>query len=230
MARIDDLRSNLNAVRVRIAAAEKAAGREPGSVTLLPVTKFHPASDLGLLAELGVTEVGENREQEARKKAAQFPEVHVTMIGQLQTKKANAVARWAHAVHSVDSAELARKLDHGMELALERGDRTGDVLGCFIQFSADGDTSRGGAVEADIVEIAQVISDAQFLRLRGLMVVPPLDADPAEVFTRARALTDALGSDLELSAGMSGDMEEAISAGSDIVRVGTDIMGRRPIA
>lgn len=230
MARIDDLRSNLNAVRARIAAAEKAAGREPGSVTLLPVTKFHPASDLGLLAELGVTEVGENREQEAREKAAQFPDMHVTMIGQLQTKKSNAVARWAHAVHSVDSAELARKLDHGMELALERGNRTGDVLGCFIQLSADGDTSRGGAVESDIAEIAQVISDAQFLHLRGLMVVPPLDADSVEVFTRARALTDALGSNLELSAGMSGDMEEAISAGSDIVRVGTDIMGRRPIA
>lgn len=230
MTRIDDLRANLAAVRERISAAEHAAGREKGSVQLLPVTKFHPASDIALLHELGVTDVGENREQEAREKSAELADIRFHMIGQVQTKKANAVARWAAACHSVDSEKLARGLDRGMALALERGDRSAGVLDCFIQISADGDTSRGGAPVDEVPHLAEVVREAEHLRLAGVMVVPPIGADAAEVFTRARAVADSLGDGMLLSAGMSADLEDAVSAGSDIVRVGTDILGKRPQA
>ena len=220
MTRLDDLRDNLAAVRARIDAA--AGDRH---VRLLPVTKFHPSSDLKLLLELGVTDVAENREQEARAKAADVPDMNIHMIGQIQTKKANSVARWAASVHSLDSVRLAEALDRGVALALERGDRT-TPLPVYLQLSADGDTARGGVTEQDLPELFDVVRAAENLQLRGLMVVPPLGVDPAPVFARARQLSAGM----ELSAGMSADMEEAIAAGSDIVRVGTDVMGPRPLA
>jgi len=220
MTRLDDLRDNLAAVRARIDAA--AGDRH---VRLLPVTKFHPSSDLKLLLELGVTDVAENREQEARAKAADVPDMNIHMIGQIQTKKANSVARWAASVHSLDSVRLAEALDRGVALALERGDRT-TPLPVYLQLSADGDTARGGVTEQDLPELLDVVRAAENLQLRGLMVVPPLGVDPAPVFARARQLSAGM----ELSAGMSADMEEAIAAGSDIVRVGTDVMGPRPLA
>ena len=155
------------------------------------------------------------------------------MIGQIQSKKANAVARWAAQVHSLDSVKLAHGLDRGMALALERGDRTTDTLPCLIQLSDDGDTARGGASYDDVPEIIEAVENSEHLRLDGFMVVPPLDADPETVFRRARALVDDtsahLGRDLILSAGMSGDFETAIACGSDLVRVGTALLGPRPV-
>lgn len=229
MTRIDALRANLSQVKDRIAAAEAAAGRPSGSVQLLPVTKFHPAADIALLAELGVTDVGENREQEARSKSGELPGMNFHMIGQIQTKKANSVARWASACHSVGTVKLVEALDRGVRNALDNGSRTGP-LDCFIQWSVDGDLDRGGAVESDLPELASAIRQSPGLTLAGLMVVPPIGADPGEVFRKAKALVDGLGEGLRLSAGMSGDMEAAISSGSDIVRVGTDILGHRPVA
>ncbi|GAB3940623.1 YggS family pyridoxal phosphate-dependent enzyme [Corynebacterium tapiri] len=233
MDRLEELRSSYQRVQERLRAAEQSAGREPGSVELLPVTKFHPASDVALLAELGVSDVGENREQEARQKAAELPNMRFHMIGQVQTKKANAVARWAHSCHSVDSIKLANALERGVALAIERGERT-ETLSCFIQLSADGDTERGGVTAEGLDEVADVIESAEHLLLAGVMVVPPIDSDAGEVFTRARSLVDALaqriGRNLRLSAGMSGDLEEAVAAGTDVVRVGTDILGKRTVA
>lgn len=235
MARIDQLRENLTTVQERINAAEAAAGRELGSVQLMPVTKFHPVSDLRLLAELGYGQVGENREQEARGKQAEFPEAEIHMIGQIQTKKANSVARWASAVQSLDSIRLADALERGMALALERGDRPAEknLLPVFLQVSADGDTARGGVTDVELDALAEHVIAAEHLALAGLMVVPPLDADAGEVFQRVRARVDQLGQrfgkPLRLSAGMSADMEEAIAAGSDLVRVGTAILGTRPV-
>lgn len=229
MTRRDELAANIAAIRARIDAVS-APGQQ---VQLLPVTKFHPAEDLALLLELGITEVAENREQEARDKAAAVPGVRIHMIGQIQSKKANSVARWAGAVHSIDSEKLVTGLSRGMELALERSDRTDADLPCFIQLSADGDTSRGGAGAADVEKLATAVLAADHLRLAGVMCVPPLDSDPAEVFSFARALTDRLAEQLDqkllLSAGMSSDLETAVTSGSDIVRVGTGILGDRPV-
>lgn len=225
---------NLKRVQSQIREAERAAGREPGSVTLLPVSKFHPVEAIREVAACGITMVGENREQEAREKAAMLDDgCGIAMIGQIQSKKANSVARWAAEVHSLDSVKLANGLDRGMALALKRGDRTSDTLPCLIQVSADGDTSRGGITREDLDELVAATEDATHLHLKGFMVVPPLDADPRAVFEELRSLTDEyserLGRNLVLSAGMSGDFETAIACGSDIVRVGTAVFGPRPV-
>ena len=229
VTRREELRANLDRVRARIDAAAVAAGRDPADVRLLPVTKFHPASDLELLVELGAVDVAENREQEARAKAADVPAARIHMIGQIQTKKANSVARWAATVHSVDSVRLAEALDRGVALAVERGDRPAGVLPVYLQLSADGDPARGGVREEDLAELVDTVHAADNLELRGLMVVPPLGVDPDPVFARARTLCSDLGPEFELSAGMSADLENAVAQGSNIVRVGTDVLGSRPL-
>lgn len=230
MTRKQQLQENLERTRADIAEIAKNAGRP--APELLPVTKFHPAADVALLAELGITDVAENREQEARAKAAELPQMCFHMIGQIQTKKANHVARWAQSVHSLDTEKLARALNRGVGNALQAGEREGK-LPVFIQLSHDGDTARGGVVYADVDVLVGVVEELDNLELRGFMVVPPLDAEPVEVFARVRKLCDEvsgrLGRKLLMSAGMSADMAVAIAAGSDIVRVGTGIMGPRPL-
>lgn len=229
-ARLAELERGLANTRAQIAELAEAAGRP--APRLLPVTKFHPAEDIALLSQLGVTDVAENREQEARAKAEQLPEMRFHMIGQIQTKKANHVARWAHSVHSLDSEKLAHALDRGVELARERGQRS-ENLPVYVQLSYDSDPSRGGAAWDTAEDLLRVVEDLDNLDLRGIMVVPPVEADAAEVFAVARQLADELGEKLghalELSAGMSADLREAIFAGTDIVRVGTGIMGTRPV-
>ena len=231
---MSDLARNLDTVRQQIRDAERAAGREEGSVALLPVTKFHPVERIIELASLGVVLVGENREQEARDKAAALEgRCGIAMIGQIQSKKANSVARWASEVHSLDSLKLAHGLDRGMALALERGDRTGETLPCMVQLSYDGDTARGGAHLDDVPATVAAVEESEHLEMAGFMVVPPLDSQPREVFAQARSLTDdyaaKLNRNLRLSAGMSGDFVDAIECGSDIVRVGTALLGPRPV-
>lgn len=236
MSRKDEIKTNLERTLAAIARLADAAG--VAAPQLLPVTKFHPAEDVALLAELGVTDVAENREQEARAKAEQIPQLRFHMIGQIQSKKANHVARWAHSVHSLDSVKLAEGLDRGVRLALKRGERDsktedGTVLPVFIQISYDGDTSRGGIARENLDELVDAVEALEHLRLTGLMVVPPLDTDAGEVFAAVRGLADAVGDRLgramKLSAGMSADLPAAIAAGTDIVRVGTGVMGPRPL-
>ncbi|MDK8468671.1 YggS family pyridoxal phosphate-dependent enzyme [Corynebacterium accolens] len=228
--RKQELADNLAATKEHISAI--AAEHERPAPQLLVVTKFHPAEDIALLAELGVEDVAENREQEARLKAQELEQLRFHMIGQIQTKKANHVARWATSVHSVDSVKLANALDRGVSLAKERDQRESN-LPIFIQVSADGDTSRGGVVREEMDEVIETVEKAGHLEFAGLMVVPPLDADAQEVFSTVRAdvdrLSERLGRQLKLSAGMSADMDAAIAAGTDIVRVGTSIMGKRPV-
>ncbi|MCG7234134.1 MULTISPECIES: YggS family pyridoxal phosphate-dependent enzyme [Corynebacterium] len=228
--RKQELADNLAATKEHISAI--AAEHERPAPQLLVVTKFHPAEDIALLAELGVEDVAENREQEARAKAQELEQLRFHMIGQIQTKKANHVARWATSVHSVDSVKLANALDRGVSLAKERGQRENN-LPIFIQVSADGDTSRGGVIREELDEVIESVEAAEHLEFAGLMVVPPLDADAREVFSTVRAdvdrLSERLGRQLKLSAGMSADMDAAIAAGTDIVRVGTSIMGKRPV-
>ncbi|MGO1799442.1 YggS family pyridoxal phosphate-dependent enzyme [Corynebacterium casei] len=225
-SRREELAAGLTSTRELIEQLAKDSGRQDVP-ELLPVTKFHPAADIALLAELGIKDVAENREQEARGKAEELPDVHFHMIGQVQTKKANHVARWAHSVHSVDTEKLANALNRGVDNAGR------ESLPVFIQVSYDGDTARGGVALDGVEELAKIIEDLPNLELRGLMVVPPLDTVAKEVFSAVRELADSLGEQLKrpmkLSAGMSADLKEAIAAGTDIVRVGTGIMGARPL-
>ncbi|MGK8508534.1 YggS family pyridoxal phosphate-dependent enzyme [Nocardia asiatica] len=236
-ARAAQLAENLAGLLARIDAACRAAGRAPDSVRLLPVTKFFPASDVAILHRLGRREFGESREQEAAAKVAALREEDLSgvrwhMIGRLQRNKARSVARWADTVHSVDSERLATALDTGALAALEAGERTEPVR-VLLQVSLDDDPARGGVAANDLPVLAERIANASGLRLSGLMAIPPLGSESDAAFARLAMLHTLLLADhpdaTELSAGMSGDLESAIEHGSTVVRVGTALMGIRPI-
>lgn len=203
------------------------------------VTKYFPAADLATLVALGATEFGENREPEAGRKVAQVrtelpdADFSMDMIGSVQRKKATTIARWARRVQSVDSVELARAFAVAAGRALDDGTRA-DRLGVLLQISIDGDPTRGGVRAADLPALAeQVAGDDRALRLDGLMVIPPMHGEVRVHLARAEQLaTDfrrAYPEAVELSAGMSGDLDIAVEFGSTCVRVGTAIMGPRPL-
>lgn len=231
--RYGQIRENLAAVRARIDDTCRKAGRDPGEVTLIGVTKTHPASDVRILAESGVLDVGENRDQEAAPKARQTAGLGLRwhFIGQLQSNKAASVASYADFVHSIDRRRLVAPLSRG---AL----RHGREVTCLIQVDlgnpaiAEPALARGGIAPDDISELADAIAEAPGLSLGGVMAVAPLDTDPAKAFTRlyeiATAIRSAHPSATAISAGMSGDLEEAIAAGATHVRVGSSILGARP--
>ncbi len=226
-----DLVTALGALRARIADACAVAGRDPQAVTLIAVTKTYPASDVATLARLGVTDIGESKDQEARAKIAELDETSGTtvgvrwhLVGRLQTNKARSVASYAAAVHSLDRAKLARAL------AAPDTDRV-LPLDVFVQVSLDGDPGRGGASPDDVAALADVVAELPGLRLRGVMAVPPIDAEPDAAFARLREISSRLSADHPgadaISAGMSADLEAALRNGSTHVRVGSALLGRR---
>jgi pyridoxal phosphate enzyme (YggS family) len=229
VSRRDDLAANLATVRGRIEAACAAAGRRADEVTLVVVTKFFPESDVRLLAGLGVTAVGENRHQEASVKAAACVDLGLTwhFIGSIQSNKAAAIASYSDVVESVDRTKLVAALDRG-------AGEHGRVVDCLVQVSLDppGAEGRSGAEPAAVAEIAAAISAAPSLRLRGVMAVAPLGVPPLPAFERlASVAADLRGDHPEatvVSAGMSGDLEEAIRCGATHVRVGSAVLGPRP--
>lgn len=233
-SRAAELADNLARLLARIDAACVAAGRDPGEVRLLPVTKYFPASDIAALYRLGRRDFGENRPQEAGAKAAELgdPGMRWHLIGRLQRNKARQVVRWAHAVHSVDSERLATALATAAAAALDTGERD-TPLEVLIQVSLDADPARGGVDPDALPALADRIADAAELRLAGIMAIPPRAADPDAEFARLAELHARLRighpGATELSAGMSGDLERAIAHGSTCVRVGTALMGSRPI-
>ncbi|WEV78656.1 YggS family pyridoxal phosphate-dependent enzyme [Janibacter cremeus] len=228
--RRDELAQGLAAVEERISRACTEAGRPREDVHLVVVTKFFPRTDLDLLASLGVTDIGENREQEAAAKLAEGgppPGVRTHYIGQLQSKKANAVTRWADVVQSVDRPKIVAALARGAGNA-------GRELTVLIQVDLDPDPAehRGGAQPADVPALADEVAASDSLRLGGLMAVAPLGGDPDEAFARLAALSEHLREDHPeadwISAGMSGDLEAAVRHGATHLRVGTAILGTRP--
>ena len=229
MSRRDDVAAGLARVRARIETACADAGRDPDEVTLVVVTKFFPASDVRLLAGLGVTDVGENRHQEAEDKVAECADVPLRWhyIGGLQSNKAAAVASYADVVESVDRAKLLTGLQRG---AHDRGHGL-DVL---LQVSLDppGAAGRSGAEPTDLTDLAARVSEHGSLRLRGLMAIAPLGEDPAAAFARlAEIRADFMLGHPDatlLSAGMSADLEHAVRVGATHVRVGSAILGPRP--
>ncbi|WP_030528162.1 YggS family pyridoxal phosphate-dependent enzyme [Phycicoccus jejuensis] len=224
--RAAELERRLAAVRERVAAAVTAAGRTD-PVTLVAVTKFFPASDVDLLAGLGVRDIGENRDQEASAKVAGLAHrdrLTVHFIGQLQSNKAGSVARYADVVQSLDRAKIARALDRAAE-------REGRVLDVLVQVGLDAAGGRGGAAPDDVRDLADVVGGLEHVRLRGLMAVAPLGEEPRPAFARLRALAEAVRADHSdatwLSAGMSGDLEDAVAEGATHLRVGSAILGSR---
>jgi PLP dependent protein len=224
--RLEELAARLDAVQGRIAAACESSGRKTEDVTLVAVTKTFPASDVRLLSQLGLRDFGENRDVEAAPKAAQCADLNLVwhFVGQLQTNKAASVARYASFVHSVDRIRLIRALGNGAR-------RAGRVIDCLIEVSLDGDPARGGAPAADVPALAEALMSEDSLVLAGVMAVAPLGAAPAEAFSRlldsAMAVRAIRPAATAISAGMSGDLEAAISAGATHVRIGTALLGDR---
>jgi pyridoxal phosphate enzyme (YggS family) len=238
ISRREELARRLAAVRERIDAACVAAGREPGSVALLAITKTIAAADVAVLIDLGLTAFGENRVQEAEAKVAAVaalrpeaaPRWH--LVGGLQRNKVKSVVRWADRVESVDSIRLADALNVAVRRAQDTGQRA-DRLPILVQFSVDGDPERGGVPRGELDRLAEHVAGCAGLQLDGLMAVAPLGADPdaafADVAAAAAKLRAAFPQARTLSAGMSGDLEAAIRHGSDVVRVGTALVGERPL-
>lgn len=247
-SRRDELDRRLNAVRLRISEAARAAGR-PDQPELIVVTKFFPASDVRLLAGLGVRAVGENRDQEAAAKAEELRDLPLdwNFIGQLQTNKAKSVVRYASAVQSVDRTGLVSALDKAVARENERRREAGEpartALRCLIQVdlrqptgdasgAETGPAGRGGVEPAGVLSLAAAIDAAPWLELGGVMAVAPLGADPAEAFARlvdvSRAVRAAYPGADAVSAGMSQDLEQAVAAGATHLRVGSDVLGPRP--
>jgi len=242
-ARRAELAGRLAAVRERIAAACAAAGRDPDRVELMAVTKTVPAADVAVLLDLGLTLFGENRAQEAGAKVAEVAALRPAAVGDgaprwhfiggLQRNKAKAVAAWAHRVESVDSVRLADALDTATARACDDGRRSGP-LPVLLQYSVDGDPARGGVAAGGLLPLADHVAGCAALRLEGLMAVAPLHAEPEAAFDDIQVASERLRSAhpaaVVLSAGMSDDLEVAIRHASGVVRVGTALVGYRPLA
>ncbi len=241
--RVAQLTTSLAAVRSRLARAAEAAGRPVDGITLLPITKYFPASDVAILWRLGCRSFGESKDQEASAKIADFDRLeadaagapHWHMVGRIQRNKAKHIAGWADTVHSVSSGKVAAALGDGAATALEEGRRR-RPLRVFVQISLDGDTERGGVDIGDPGEVDRLcgrVAESEALELAGLMAVPPLGVDPDAAFAALAAehqrIRVAHPGATQLSAGMSGDLEAAVRHGSTCVRVGTALMGTRPL-
>lgn len=216
-------------VRARISSACELAGRDARTVELLAVTKTHPVAAADYAARYGLRAVGENRVQEGVEKRTQGGSgVAWELIGHLQSNKARIAAQNFDRIQSVDSPKLVAHLDRAAA-------ELGKTLPILLQINAGQDPAKHGAEPADAARLLEVALAAKNLRVDGLMTIAPLSADPAvaqRTFFSLRELRDQLASQFsvplrELSMGMSGDLTEAIAAGSTLVRVGTALFGAR---
>lgn len=226
----EDFAANLSSVRARIAAAEAKAGREAGSVRLLPVTKTVPSERLRLAIAAGVDWLGENKVQEAALKSeelADIPSLKYSVIGHLQTNKAKYVARFAHEFQALDNLRQAEALQRRLEIE----DRTLDV---FVQVNTSAEESKFGMRPEDASSFVQKLPSFDRLKVQGLMTLAIFSDNHVEIrrcFQKLRAVRDQVRQIdervKELSMGMSGDFELAIEEGATVVRVGQAIFGAR---
>ena len=233
--RLAELTTNLAAVRARIAGACEASSRDPAEVRLIAVTKTFPVPDVMALASLGVMDVGENKDQEAVPKVAACAGAGVDLrwhfVGQLQVNKAASVASYAYMVHSVDRPRLVAALGR-------RASEDGRLIRCLVQVNLDpagpaAEPGRGGAAPGDVLELAGLIAARDGLELAGVMTVAPLGQPARPAYARLRQIAGEVRSNYPdarvISAGMTGDLEDAIAEGATHVRIGTALLGgRRP--
>jgi PLP dependent protein len=220
-------------IRAKIAGAARRCGREPKEITLVAVSKTHPVSVVREAVAVGVTDLGENRIQEAEPKIQALGNLNARwhLIGHLQANKARRAVKLFDVVHTLDSGSLAHRLDR----ACAEEDRA--ELSVLIQVDLAGESAKSGVPATDLTELVRVVKQCSRLRLLGLMTLPPFFEDrelTRPFFRRLRELRDELqatgnfaGQQGELSMGMSHDFEVAIEEGATIVRVGTAIFGER---
>lgn len=226
----ESFQQNLRALRERIGEACAAAGRDPATVSILPVTKTHPVEAAFLAATAGLGTVGENRVQEALPKieAARGYGIRWELIGHLQSNKAKLAAKSFDRIQSVDSTKLIDLLDRAAS-------ECGRVLPVLLQVNAGSDPAKFGISSDEVRRLFEHATAKGNLRVDGLMTISPLSEDPAvarRTFAALREIRDRLATPesslRELSMGMSGDLCEAIAEGSTMIRVGTALFGGRP--
>jgi len=212
----------LSGIRDRIATAAKIARRKAGDITLIAISKTHPAEAIEPLIAAGQRVFGENRVQEAQAKwpalKAAYPDITLHLVGQLQSNKAEDAVALFDAIHSVDRPSLVTALAKAM-------DKLGRRIPVFVQVNIGAEEQKGGCAIADLPALLAAVRAAD-LPLAGLMAVPPADIEPAPFF----ALLGKLAADnglTGLSMGMSGDFETAIQLGATHVRVGSALFGAR---
>jgi len=224
-----NLTLHVNHVRSRIRSAAIAAGRDPGTVTLVAVTKAQTAESVRLAATAGVTDFGENYLKEALAKMDQLADLNLQwhFIGAIQSNKTRAIAERFDWVHGVDRLNVARRLS-------EQRPFHAQPLNVCIQVALVPEPTKGGVSSDALPELALAVAGLPRLRLRGLMCLPPPQPTPYDeraVFARLRAaLQDLNAGGLKLdtlSMGMSGDFESAIAEGATLVRIGTALFGSR---
>ncbi len=220
-------------VRKRVDEAAIRSGRDPGEVTLIAVTKTHPASEINEAIDAGATDIGENRVQELLEKYEEVKPVRWHLIGHLQTNKVRQVIDRVVMIHSVDSLKLAKEID-------KRASAAGIRMDVLIEINSAMEETKLGIASADLKKLTEdITAECESVRVCGLMCIPPIAAEPEDsrpYFREAKALFDEMKtwdlpadrfSPAVLSMGMSGDFEVAVEEGATIVRVGSSIFGPR---
>jgi len=226
MSRKDELAHNLGEIQERIRATAERVGRAPSEISLIVVTKTFPISDAEILYELGVREMGENRDEEGALKSEQLPlDVKWHFQGQVQGRKIKSISSWADAIHSLDSTSRAQKFDMENE---------NKVKEFFIQINLEPERQdRGGVAPSELPSFAQFLKEQTHLNVAGMMTVAPLNRVAGDAFNDLRALQPELlniyPKAKALSMGMSGDFEAAIIAGATHLRIGSSILGSREL-
>src|SRR5688572_8239759 len=219
MSRAAEIRANIAALEARIGAACERAGRARAGVRLVAVSKTFPATDVDHAIAAGMTDVGENKVQEARdKKPGVASAARWHLIGHLQSNKAKDAVRLFDVIQTVDSIELAEKLGRAAEAIGKRQ----EVL---LQVNVGREAQKSGAEPEEVPDLVKRIAAIPAIHVNGLMTIPPL-GDPRGHFRELRAMRDDLGL-AELSMGMTDDFETAIEEGATIIRVGRAIFGSR---
>jgi len=220
MNRLEEITRNLTEVKERMEAAANRVGRTLDELTLIAVTKTFPVSDVEILKSLGVTNFGENREADAAPKAAAIGGTW-HFQGQIQSNKLKSITSWANIIHSLDELRHFEIIENVAP----------HPLGIFCQVSLDGAQARGGLQAEKLFELAQKVHQSPRHQLLGLMAVAPLGANPAVAFAELskihKAFIQQFPEATKLSAGMSGDFEQAIAHGATHLRIGSSILGSR---
>ena len=217
---MSDASARLDEVRGRIARAARLAGREPGDVTLIAISKTHGVPAIEALIAAGQRDFGENRVQEAQSKwpdlLSRHPQVRLHLVGRLQSNKAEDAVALFDVIHSVDRSSLVRSLDKAMAKAGRRPD-------CFVQVNVGDEPQKGGCA---VVELPALLAQARSLPIVGMMCIPPAKVEPAPYFALLASLARRHDAGA-LSMGMSADFETAVMTGATHVRVGTALFGER---
>ena len=218
-SRKDEIAQNLQEVKERIKSAANSVNRDPAEIQLIVVTKTFPISDIEILRELGETNFGENRDQEAGPKAEMISATW-HFQGQIQSNKIKSICQWADVIHSISSEKEILKF--------AQSERKHQL---FLQVSLDGQAGRGGASPAELAQLADLVNESNNLELLGLMAVAPIGVEPEKAFADLAQINQGFQSQFPnskyLSAGMSGDFEAAIKFGATHIRVGSSILGSR---